>query len=401
MLPEEILQIANVDVQDYLFANTDEDEKKLLLAGKEIFGIRAPLIAQQIAARKKAEAKLPLFFNTRGIVYPPSINLEQTSSEATGKFKAGIVSNETSQQQLTVADLTGGFGVDSFFLSTITKSIDYVEPDAELLSIAMHNHAVLGNSTIEHHHQTAEEFLDKIKTGYDLIYLDPSRRDSNAKKVFRLADCQPNIQTLLPKIFDYSKLVLVKASPLLDIQQGLTELQHVKKVFVVSVNNECKELLFMTLKGFTSEPSIETINLNPDGTVKHIFSFTFNEEKETNSVFNTPQTYLYEPNASVLKAGAFKSIGEKFDLQKIATSTHLYTSNLLQSDFPGRVFKIENQKLDVKDLVGEKANIITRNYPLKPEEIKKKFKIIDGGNQYVIAFSGASKKFVVLATRLE
>jgi len=335
------------------------------------------------------------------IIYPPSINLEQSSSEATGKFKAEIVSNETSRQQLTVADLTAGFGVDSFFLSKVAKSLDYVEPDSELLSIASHNHIVLGNSTIVHHHHSAEEFLDKVKVSYDLIYLDPSRRDSNAKKVFRLEDCEPNVQTLLPKIFDRTKLVLVKASSLLDIQQGLNELQNVEKVFVVSVNNECKELLFLLHQGFKNEPSIETINLNSDGTTKHTFSFTFNEERETNSAFGTPQIYLYEPNASILKAGAFKSIGEKFDLQKIAPSTHLYTSSLLRSDFPGRVFKIENLKVEVNDLKGKKANIITRNYPLKPEELKKKFKLIDGGDQYMIAFSGVSKKFVVLATRLE
>lgn len=400
MSREEIERIASAEVQEYISSHQDVDEKKLLLQRSEILGLPSSLIAKQIAIRRKAEIKLPLFYNTKGIIYPPSLNWEQCSSEATGNFKAEIISREIDSGKMKVADLTGGFGIDSFFFSKKVELVDYNEPDFGLLNIAKHNHSLLGSNNIQHHQTKAEDFLNQKQLKYNLIYLDPSRRDSHSKKVFRLADCVPNVSVLLPEILKSTEFVLIKAAPLLDIQQGLKELSHVKKVIVVSVSNDCKELLFLLQNGFSGEPIIETYNLDKFGTVKQSFAFTFNEERNTNSDFSEPLTYLYEPNASILKAGAYKTIGKKFDLLKLHVNTHFYSSNVLIENFPGRVFKIDQLEFDPKISAERKANVVTRNYPLTAEELKKKLKLGDGGEKYVIGFSSVKKKYVAIATRL-
>jgi hypothetical protein len=400
MLSIELEKIAGSEVQNFLFEQFDKDIPSLQFRHSEMFDLPFRLIAEQLNARKKISTKLPLFWATKGIVYPPQTNLEQSSSEATGNFKTLIIKNEIKKSKLMLADLTGGFGVDSFFLNQVSQSVTYVEPNAELLNIAKHNHKILGSLNITYHQKMAEEFLNQNSKHYDLIYLDPSRRDAKAKKVFRLSDCQPDIKKLMHRLFEFTDFVLIKTSPLLDIQKGLIELENVKKIFVVSVDNECKELLFLLQKGNLNEPSIETYNLDRVGGIKQAFSFTLNEEKNSLSDLGEPQTYLYEPNSSILKSGAFKSIGQKFGLKKLHINTHLYSSDLLVENFPGRIFKIEKMDFDRKNLNDNQANIITRNYSLKPEELKKKLKLSDGGQNYVIGFSGIKKKYVVLATRL-
>ncbi len=395
---EEITELGKIEVQEYILAHSNDDEKKILLKHKSILGLPAILIAQQIASRRKAESKLPLFYGTKGVVYPPSLNLEQSSSEATAKFKTKIIRTEIGEK-LKAADLTGGLGIDSFFLSQVAERFDYVEKDSELLNVARHNHSLF-NQNISHHNKFAEDFLATTTAHYDFIFIDPSRRDSKARKVFSLSDCTPDVTQLLPQLFERADFVLLKASPLLDIKQGLKELNGVKKVFVVSLANECKELLFLLRKDFVGKPLIETYNLDSKGKIKHLFHFTFSEEEMATSEFSEPRNYLYEPNASILKSGAFKSIGEKFGLNKIHVNTHLYTSNELKKDFPGRTFEIEQLSFDVTSLPEKKANVITRNYPLTPDELKKKLKLKDGGEKFVIAFSGQKKKYAVLAKRL-
>jgi hypothetical protein len=400
MPPDELERIAASDVQEYIFSHSNDDEKKLILQSRAILGVSTSLIAQQIAMRRKAETKLPCFYHAKGIIYPPTLNWEQCSSEATANFKAEIFSRELGMDRPQVADLTGGFGVDSFFFSKNASSVDFIEPDLNLLNMARHNHVLLGSANLRYHQTSAEEFLYRCNTTFDLIYLDPSRRDLNSKKVFRLADCQPDVNNLLPQIFGFAKFVLIKTSPLLDIHQGINELNAVKKVIVVSVNNECKELLFLVQKDFSGELIIETYNVDKSGDAKQVLSFTCEEEKKEESDFSEPQTYLYEPNASILKAGAFKLIGKKYGVQKLHVNTHFYTSDDLHLSFPGRVFKIDQLDVKAKNFADTRANVITRNYPLKAEELKKKLKLLDGGEKYVIGFSSAKKKYVVLATRL-
>jgi len=395
-----ISEVGAKDMQDYIFEHTKVDEKKLLFKHKSILGLPASLVAQQIASRRKAEAKLPTLYQTKGIVYPATLNLEQSSSEITAKFKAEIVQRESKVERPLIADLTGGFGIDSFFFSNLATAVDYVEPNDELCQIVQHNFRILEKENVHFHAKTAEDFLAENSRLYDCVYLDPSRRDTKARKVFGLSDCAPNISLLLPRLLEQTNLILLKTSPLLDITQGLRELRGVKKIVVVSVANDCKELLFLIEKNFIKEPFVHTINLDHEGKIKQAFDFSFSEEEVSISEFGTPQRYLYEPNSSVLKAGAFKLLGHKFGLKKLQVNTHLYTSELLISDFPGRTFEVYDIDGAAKPLAGKYANIISRNYPLSPDDLKKKLRTKDGGENYVIAFSGLKKKYIVIAKRL-
>lgn len=390
------------DVRQFIEQHAQDDEQQLLLKHKTIFNVPATIIAWQISGRKKAKAKLPLFFNTPDIVYPPGINLEQSSSEETASFKASLLSDLVTSKNM-LGDLTGGFGVDSYFFSKIFKEVTYVEPAAEMVEYAKHNHQILGASNIRHIHSTAEEFLNSFTAQANCFFIDPSRRTTSNQKVFRLADCEPDVARLLPQIFNHSQNLLVKASPMLDLQQGLLELKNTKHVWIISVKNEVKELLFLCEKGFQGEPAIRAVNLSSDhGT----FSFKISEEKTARVEFSDPLPYLYEPNASILKAGAFKTIAERFSFHKLHPSTHVYTSDKLVNDFPGRIFQIESLlKADAKNAAlyfpDSKANVITRNYPLTPEELKKKLKLQDGGEKYLIGCSGKKQKFLITAERLK
>jgi len=390
------------EVQQFILEHEQDDEKKLVLQHRTIYGVPTSLLAEQISGRRKAKIKLPRYYKSQNIIYPPGLSLEQSSSEETAVFKAKTLNSILGTDKI-VADLTGGFGVDSLFLSNFFKKVLYVEPGASLLSIARHNHETLQADNIEYHHNTAAEFLQPLVGKFDCVFIDPSRRNKSSQKVFRLSACEPDVTNLLSTIFQKSDCVLIKTSPLLDIQQGIKELQHVEKVWVVSVDNECKELLFFCRKGFVNEPGVIAVNLQSNHSE---FGFKLSDEKEAVAKFSEPLTYLYEPNASILKAGAFKLIGEKFSLFKLHASTHLYTSKELNQDFPGRIFKmIRAVKPDAKILkeifTEGKANVITRNYPLSAEELKKKAKLKDGGVLYLIGFSGQAEKYLVAAERIK
>lgn len=390
-------------IQEYLIEHEQEDVHSLVLKQKEILGLPASIIAKQLSGRSTAKNKLPTWYKTKGIIYPPTINLEQCSSEATATFKGNILKEEI-KSRLVAVDLTGGFGIDSYFLSTNFKNTHHVDVNEELLEIAKHNHKTLGADTIKHHNETAEQFIENSTEVFDVVYIDPSRRDQQSRKVFRLADCTPDITTLQHTIFKKSNSLLVKGSPLLDIQQGLRELISVKKVFVVSVENECKELLFFAEKNYSDNVQIEAVDLKNSGLVRSSFVFSSDQEKKSTSKWSEPLEYLYEPNASIMKAGAFKLIGERYHLSKLSVNTHLYSSEELISDFPGRIFQIEKLNPTQKELNSllptKQVNVLTRNYPLRPEELKKKLNLRDGGDKYLIGFSTQTKKHVGLCLRL-
>ncbi len=391
-------------VQEYLIEHEYDDERALVLKQKEVLELPTSVIASQLSGRKTAKTKLPTWYKTKGIVYPPTINLEQCSSETTASFKATFL-KELIPNRLVVADVTGGLGVDSYFLSKVFESTHHVDENEALLEIAMHNHKTLGAISIKHHNDTAEQFIENSTEIFDLVYIDPSRRDQQSRKVFRLADCSPDITALQKIIFERSFFLLVKASPLLDIQQGLRELVFVRKVFVVSVENECKELLFLAEKNYSGTVQIEAVDLTYSGTVRSSFIFSIEEEQEAASKWNEPLEYLYEPNASIMKAGAFKLVGERYQLNKLSVNTHLYTSIQLIADFPGRIFRVENLNPDKKELHNllptKQVNVLTRNYPLRPEELKKKLNVRDGGDKYLIGFSSEKKKYLGLCSRIQ
>ena len=398
MSSNQFFHIANPEIQEYIFLHENEDEKKLVLAHKEIFGVPASLIANQIQGRKKAKQKIDLWYKTKGIIYPPSLNLEQSSSAPTAKFKSTLI-----VKGKIGVDLTGGFGVDTFFLSQNFEKFYYVEPNETLLSTAKHNHLLLGATNIEYVNATAEEFLIQTKEYFDLIFIDPSRRN-NQQKVFKLADCIPDVSSLMPSFLKLSKEILIKTSPLLDIQQGQRELQNVQKIFVVSVHNEVKELLFLIKKETSAPSSIEAVDLNTHSELIHSFIFHTEAEKKAVAEFCPPLSFLYEPIASVLKAGDFKTIALRHRVYKLHQSTHLFTSENKIDEFPGKTFKILHRvKLDkkLKEFFPDGyANILTRNFPLSVEEIKKKTGLKEGGQLFLICTQSEKEKHILVAERV-
>lgn len=372
----------------------------MLLKQKSIAGVPIREIVQQIIGRRKVRNKIPTFYQCQNLIYPPSINIEQSSSEATALFKSKLIAGDT------LVDLTGGLGVDSFFLSQKFREVIYLEPNQELMNLVVHNHRQLGQLNIEHRHQSAENFLKSLDKNFDACFIDPSRRDERQRKVFRFQDCQPNVGALLPALTKHFKTILIKAAPLLDITQGLSELKNVAEVYVVSTDNECKELLFKISENEEQTPTIHAVELDKSGGTISEFSFNHFEEKNANVSFSDLQSFLYEPNAVLLKAGAFRLLCSRFDVNKLAPSTHLYTSESIREEFPGKIFKITHtikpEKRDAaKYIRSGQANVTTRNYPMTPVALKKKLGLKDGGSQYVIGFSGERKKWLVVAERIK
>jgi hypothetical protein len=397
-----VTDILSADVQQFIREHENDDERKLLLKHSSLFGLPATMVIQQIVGRRKAKEKLPTFYHTPGIIYPPGINLEQSSSEQTAKFKIQAIESLFSERNRMI-DLTGGFGVDSFFFSRIFSSVDYVEPNAPLLDIVRQNHHRLGAENIRHHATSAEAFLHELNDRVDLMYIDPSRRTEN-RKVSSLVDSVPDVVALQPGIFAKTDHLLLKASPLLDLSAARKSLSNVKRIFVVSVNNECRELLFFCEHRFVGEPLISAVNIADHAA--ETFEFTSSKESSIDLPFADPKVYLYEPNASILKAGGFKSVAIDYQLDKIQVNTHLYTSSGLREDFPGRIFRIEAfVKPSPKELRNffpeEKTNITTRNYPLTVAELRKKTGLKEGGEKFLIGFSGQREKFLVAASRVK
>lgn len=394
--------LSSEDIQQFIADHENDDERALVLKHDTILGVRSALIAEQIVARRKAKEKLPTWYNTTGIIYPPGVNLEQTSSETTGGYKYTVLRDLLGAGRKVAIDLTGGFGTDTFFLSKLFAAVEYVDPNDSLLEIARHNHRRLGASNITYHPSTAAGYLKDHRSEATLVIIDPSRRTKH-KRVFSFSDSEPDVSAVQSAIFERAGFLLVKASPMLDIKYGLRQLTFVKHVFAVAVNNEMKELLFFAEKDFMGEPLIHAVNLTSPSMEEIVFRFP--EEESVEIPFHDPQTWLYEPNAAILKAGAFKSVVKKSGIAKIHPSTHLYTSETLWPDFPGRIFRLDSpvtadRKMLQRFFPGSQANVITRNYPLSAEELKKKAKLRDGGEKCLLAFTGLSRKYLFCATRL-
>lgn len=357
---------------------------------------------QQIEGRERTADKLPTFASIPDWWYPVRLSCEQCSSELTARYKASLLSplalGEGKEERFL--DLTGGYGVDTYFLSEQFSHTDYVEQNEELCRIAAHNFALSQKSKVERqklsiaiHNTTAEDFLLSSpcgEAGWGLIFLDPARRDSHGSKVFRLEDCTPNVVELLPTLLAHSKRLLIKLSPMLDLTQAVTSLSQVNwDIHIVAIKNEVKEVLL--LSGGTGQ--ITTIDLAQKD---QAFVFTREEEQHCGLDIRDGKlaNYLYEPNAAILKAGAYKLVAQRFGLHKLDVNTHLYTSRQFIENFPGRVWRItEKQNL-------KQANVLTRNYPLTPEQLKKKLHLRDGGTAFVIGCRVAGKPTLLYAERV-
>jgi len=365
--------------------NRSPAELALLLSKKP--QLPKDFILDQINGLQKVKKKLPFLTAFEDFIYPSARAFSQASSEKTGTYKAKIITAKK------VLDLSGGMGMDSYFFAKYAEGVTYVDMNEELVNTVRSNFKMLKTNNIAYIHAKAENFIEQDRNQYDLVYLDPDRRAAK-EKAFKIDDCEPNVAELIPHIWKKSKQCLIKLSPMLDIQQALTQLPFCKEVHVISVDNECKELLFLLEYGFEKAPTILCINLQKENT-QH-FEFNLEQERSENSILGEVERYLYEPNASILKAGAFKTLGQQFGLTKLATNTHLYTSAKFLSNFPGRIIKVLEVSKPKKGLT-KKANVVCRNFSMKPEQIKNKYTIKDGGKQFLYAFSleNGSKRFVL------
>lgn len=391
-------RILNTVVQEFIDSNLNSDIYSILLKGISFENIETKDIIEQIEAKNKCKNKLPTWFNTKIIYYPTKLNIEQTSSETTAKYKASLIKGNS------IIDLTGGFGIDSYYFSKQFKNVLYCEIDKNLSKIVNHNFKQLKASNINIENADGIDYLKIASNSFDWIYIDPSRRHNTKGKVFFLKDCLPNIPEHFNLLLKHSKNILIKTSPLLDISIGIEELKYVKAIHVVAVNNEVKELLWLVEKGYSGTISIKTVNIKNEK--KQQFNFKFEDETTINLEYNKPLSYLYEPNAAIMKAGAFKSVANTYKVNKLQQHSHLYTSNNLLG-FPGRRFKIievflYNKKSISKVLSSKKANITTRNFPETVNQIKNKFNIQDGGELYVFFTTNLlNNKIVIITTKIK
>lgn len=385
--------ILNTEIQEFIKSHLNSNIASLLLKGINFPTVGTKEIIEQIEAKKRSEKKLPTWFNRDKIYYPNKINIEQTSSEITAQYKSRLISGDS------ITDLTGGFGVDCYYFSKVFKNVNHFEINESLSKIVTYNFAQLQIDNIVTQNGDGMEFLKTSPKLFDWIYIDPSRRHDSKGKVFFLNDCLPNVPEHLELLFAHSKNILVKTSPLLDLSVGIGELKHVKTIHVVAVNNEVKELLWVLENGFKGNISIETVNIKKDS--NEFFKFSIKEEKVAKSKYNTPLTYLYEPNSAILKAGGFHSVTNNYAVFKLQQHAHLYTSDVLM-DFPGRRFKIEKiihyNKKELKKLAIDKANISTRNFPETVEQIRKKLHIKDGGDCYLFFTTDIDNRKIVILT---
>lgn len=385
------MKVEELALQRKRFAHLSDEEWRWML--------------QQVEGRQRTHDKLPTFAQIEDWWYPVRLSCEQCSSEATARYKAAIIRQLGKKQDILI-DLTGGYGVDTYFLSEQTTQAHYVERNEELCRIAQHNFQI-ANKPIHVHNTSAEDFLAQYSMAGSVssdvkkevvVYLDPARRDAHGGKVFRIEDCEPNIIKILSSLRTISNTILIKFSPMLDITSALQSLGNEWDVHVVALHNEVKEIIFVT-----GNNRIHAVNILHEGNDQ--FSFTRSEEKSALcAMADCICEYIYEPNAAIIKAGAFRLVSERYQLHKLDHNTHLYTADQLIEDFPGRVWKVTAQPIknqrDIAALDIQRAAILTRNYPLTPEQLRKKFKLQESDSYFLIGARIANKPILLLTKRV-
>ena len=391
------LSILYPKVQEFIQDQLGVSIAKLALQKNPFPEIDWLTILNQIEAKTKSREKLPTWFSTKAIIYPSKLSIEQTSSERTAEYKSSLIAGNS------LIDLTGGFGVDDYYFAKKINKITHCEINTVLSEIVGHNFNQLGVTNIECIAGDSLTTLQSTTEKWDWMYIDPSRRNDAKGKVFILKDCLPNVPKNLDFYFEKSDAILIKTAPLLDIAAGLSELQNVKTIHIVAIENEVKELLWELHKNYLGAIGIKTVNLTKDAT--NSFDFILNQES-TEANYSLPKRYLFEPNSAIMKSGGFNEISEQYRLDKLHKHSHLYTSNEL-IDFPGRVFEIQHaipySKKEIKiHLENSKQNITTRNFPETVELIRKKWKIKDGGNSYCFFTTDMNNdKIVLICTKIK
>ena len=382
------------EVKAFIEEHLNQDVAQLLLRPPKKWKPQIKVLADQILSRQKAKGKISSWVENFDLIFPPPLSIEQASSELTSEYKASLIQGDH------LVDLTGGMGIDCLSFIRNFKKVTYVEQKKDLCQVYEHNIMSL-REKIEIVNDTAENFLSSFN-GMATFYLDPARRSVIDKKVFRLEDCTPNFLTLQELLKGKSKKILVKLSPLIDLSFLVNSIDSILEIHVVSIKNDCKEVLILIdTKHDPISPKVFAINL---GTSQPKFTFYQAEERSAPIHYGEASDYLYEPNVSILKAGGFKSIAQKYHLEKLHPATHLYTSSTPLPSFPGKVFKIldHRPKETLKRYIQDgHINVITRNYPSDAVSLKRKFKLKDGGKYYLIGFrEKENNPKLVIAERL-
>ena len=399
------MQALSAKTKDFILQHRKENVRDLALKGSKDNDVDIQEAIIQISGWQIASKKIPSWAATENLLYPRHLSMEQCSSEITSRYKASLVNGEN------FADLTAGFGVDCSFLARGFKRADYVERQKELCEIARNNFDTLGLNHIRVHNTDGIEYLKEMQP-VDCIFIDPARRDGNGDKTVAISDCEPDICALEELLVSKGKTMMVKLSPMLDILSAIRDLKHTKEIHIISVNNECKELLVLLDKSVINDNAKHNhiplyccqLRNNQEA---EIFRFCYAEEKSADCTYtNTLANYLYEPDAALLKAGAYRLLSSRLNTMQLSANSHLYTSPDLVN-FPGRRFKVEGfssfGKKEIKTLLKDvaQANITVRNFPATVAEIRKRLKLKDGGNIYLfITTLNNGDKVVIKCTKV-
>ncbi|MBF9251867.1 hypothetical protein I2I11_01025 [Pontibacter sp. 172403-2] len=392
------MRIFSEQEKQFMQEHRQDDAAQLMLQAQRYPHLPMLELVQQLQARQKAAAKLPAWAANPDVVFPATISVEQSSSETTAAFKASLVQGEL------LVDLTGGFGVDSLYFAKRFKQVVHVEQNPELQEVARYNFDLLQARNIQSINTTAEAFLEGFKGKADVLYVDPARRGGGNEKLHLLQDCEPDVLSLLPLLFAKANAVLLKTSPMLDIDLALAQLGQVTKLWVVAVQNEVKEVLYLLQpEALPAQAERTAVNLLPNGAPQQL-TFTKAAEEAAQVSYTDPQEYIYEPNAAILKAGAYRYLGQYLHLSKLHPNSHLYTSATLLPNFPGRAFRCTglsrySKKELLRQLPGKQANITVRNFPESVAGIRRKTGIREGGDTYLFFTTDRHQKPVVLFCR--
>lgn len=379
------------EIQNFIEINTICKVSDLALKKNPFVDVEYTQILNQIVSRQKSKLKLPTWFSTKNIIYPSKISIEQTSSESAAEYKSKIISGES------LIDLTGGFGIDDFYFAKSFQKVIHCELDNDLSAIVKHNYEQLKIKNIKCIAGDSLAILNQLGQSFSWIYIDPSRRNDLKTKVFLLHDCLPNVPNLLFEYLRFTNNILVKTAPILDLKAGIKELIYVKKIHIIAIENEVKELLWEIEKNYVGPVKIATIN-KTKGTID-AFNFIL-DDVTTSGTYLLPQQYIYEPNSAIMKSGGFNALGQQYNLRQLHQHSHLYTSATL-SPFPGRVFEVVKNipycKQQMKlHLEKTKLNITVRNFPETVEAIRKKWKMQEGGDDYCFFTTDQNNNKIVL-----
>ncbi len=381
------------------------DVRKLALQSDRYPGVNLKVALEQISGWQTALHKLPAWAKTKELLYPPLLSMEQCSSEHTARYKATVLQSfHPTEKPYSLVDLTGGFGVDFSFLAPVFTKAVYVERQPILCQRARHNFPLLGLKNVEIQEADALDYLDTIKP-VSWIYMDPARRDENGRKTVRISDCTPDIGAIQDLLKTKAGRILVKFSPMLDLVQVLRELPGiVEQIHVVAVSGECKELLWVLNGNLVPEfrSKIHAVDLLSDGTVRKFTFFKAHEEQAVCEYAIQPLSYLYEPHAALLKAGAYRLIAQTYGLKKMHPDAHLYTSDQLHAEFPGRCFCVQQfagfNKKEIKSIVGDlkQAHVTIRGFPASVSELRKRLSLKEGGEDYFFATTTSEGKKILI-----